>query len=828
MPNKGHGKRDFWYPASRIHKDFNSSIAMDPSMENFGLQWGHGGMCEFPTSEDMLTLTTGRIPHEGDLPYDAKGVPTESNGFVQLTNIAHAGQEVDVRFPIRFTWESKKVFANYLDLKSRVNVEYQSERDQIASGNRSDIDPFVFDLHRSIHLIEQFGEKLEQIAYLRATNKSSSLPIGIAVGQGLNTSKMFSFPRRLDWCECQNLLKCHNGTATAGEGATDISDCFSTKSEVLHRISLLPSSSVNGSTRSMSTQEGSIDDTILPLELNPFETAILTIELSMLPNNFTYGEHYRISIYDNCKPCPLRYHCERAISGARKPQTCAAPTMERQTDHLNGCLKENRKMVCLRQDGSHEDIQKCLSRQNEDGSSSSGDLLLFSEPDIEKCLSRPYFCSDAKWNYRTFRRLCQDKTETGHGEVYDCSLVHRWEVYSQWRDKVCCSEVPELRGIDSCRDNVCVDDPLIEDIIRGKMINVFELENGYVPPTEKPLGQLLMNMTLQEARDHDSPFHLFHEWQDSFTQTSHNDQKVKLHNANEPELSRSYKTTKGCCDCTRHSMPYFFEKNIPPFSGFPDNKHDSIQLTISAVARVKLTIAVELVHGAFYSEFARYFGARDKSALRVHVPSRFTENAKYATWLTMLEKSVFDNLNLDLPLNLPTSVHNDGGNKLEIRFIVDRPSNISIGDHHFIKHNRGNIDEDASKYYDDGKALEASYSVKDPIETIREEDNWWKSQPDFLALPYIPFFSNCDGYDSHIGWGRLLEEHPDCLAVPSNHTEATKEYSFQSNAPISDKCIDVKLQCTYEEEITDARENLRWFETPSKSTLFYIVSHIVS
>jgi hypothetical protein len=78
-------------------------------------------------------------------------------------------------------------------------------------------------------------------------------------------------------------------------------------------------------------------------------------------------------------------------------------------------------------------------------------------------------------------------------------------------------------------------------------------------------------------------------------------------------------------------------------------------------------------------------------------------------------------------------------------------------------------------------------------------------------------------YDSHISLSRLLEEHPDCQQVSYEEAMPTKEFSGTS--PVGDKCLGVVLNCTYEEELKEARTNLRWFEASPGSTLFHIVSN---
>lgn len=818
VPSMGNGKRDFWYSDSRVHLDRQSATAMDPSMEPFGLNWGEGKVCKFLPSNDKITLTRGRIPHAQDSPIHARGIPFESKGYLEFEDVAGT-ENVDVRFPIRFTWQSFRVFANYVELKASAVHEFKRERDAVAAGNRSNIDPFVFDIFKSIQLIEQYGEKLEQFAFLEATNTSSSLSIELSYVDANNSSALYALAGRLDWCECENILKCPNGTATSGVGAKGMNDCVSTNEEVLHRISLIPPPP-DEIAKPMSTEEGSIDTESARLVLKPFETGILTVDLSMLPNNITYNDHYRISIYDGCQPCPLRYKCN--AGNGHQSKKCFNPPLERQYELLNGCLKKNRKLVCLRDDGTHEDIQKCKSGTNNSSSSgSSGSLLLFSEPDLEKCLSHPYFCSDTEWNYRTYRRLCQGNSAiSGETEIYDCSLVHRWNTYAHWKNNVCCSEISELSGFDSCRKNECVDDPRIDDIIRGKLINVFEREYGFIPPIRKPSGKLLMNATLQEALDHESPLDLFHEWREQFPESSKLMQEVTLHHQKKPHLSHPYKITSGCCDCKRHAMPTFFETNNPTSSGYPDNKHGHVQITVTAIATVELYIAVELLHGAYYLDFETYFGSRDKSTLRIHAPQKFSEISEPATWLTVLEKSAFEKWDLELPLNLPVRVNEGGRKGIEDRFFVNIPRNKTIANHILAKE----IIFELTDYDDDGKSRPPLPSVRDPIESIRLNDEWWGQKHDFIALPYIPFFSNCDGYDSHVFLGRLLEDHPDCLSVPPNEVESTNDFSFTRKEPYSDRCQDLILQCTYEEEIRDSSEKFRWFEVSSGSNLFHIVS----
>ena len=763
------GKRDFWYPATRVHKDYDLAVAADPAMEPFGLNYASGSVCKFVDAVDSLSLTQGRLPSES-VSHSSR-LLEESSDYLDYE---------DKPLVIRFASEDVRKYESYSALKSEVMTEFGSELEQVNQGLRASIDSHVFDLHVAVQLIERHGQRLEDIAFLKRTDAASATSVELNM-------RLYDFGAPLHWCECRDLLRCPNGT-TAIEGSTALADCVSTKREVLQRISLLPAPKGSNSTLAPSTLEGTVDESEI-LELGTFDVGMITIDQTLLPSNLTYGDHYQIAVYEGCKPCPLRYQCDS------RGDSCLYPSSDRQFEILNQCLKEHRKSVCFGSDGLEKDMSHCS-----ESSKLGRDFILFTEPDIEFCLSRPYFCSEREWNHRSFRRLCQDTDENGNTtSIYDCIDVLKWQQYSKWRDSVCCTGIPELRGVvtDPCSSNSCAEDSGAEEIIRGSLIGTFEAEFGFIPPIKRPLGQFLMNASAQEDIANDSPLELFHEWQSSLDGEVVG--SVPLHNEFKPELSSTWKTSVGCCRCQRHPMPAYFDVNVPSL-GFPDDKHQPVQLAITAIDDVELTVAVELLHGAYYSEFGNYFSGRDKTLLRIHTPSRFDSSYEKATWLSMIEYDSFDQLELDLPLNLPR--RSNPPSHVEARFLVDRPSNVSIGDSRAVQ-------------------VLSLRPRSDPVGSVLRGDDWWQDQ-DFFAMPYLPFFSNCDGYDSHMSLSRLLEEHPECDQVSHDDTIPTREYSGRK--PVSDGCLGITLTCVFEEDVAVARKRLRWFEADPGSTLFYIVS----
>lgn len=48
---------------------------------------------------------------------------------------------------------------------------------------------------------------------------------------------------------------------------------------------------------------------------------MVTLDISALSRNVTYGQHYQLAVYLDCKPCPTRYQCEWEVD----PPTCSTP-----------------------------------------------------------------------------------------------------------------------------------------------------------------------------------------------------------------------------------------------------------------------------------------------------------------------------------------------------------------------------------------------------------------------------------------------------------------------------------------------------------------------
>ncbi|KAG2952313.1 hypothetical protein PC117_g2905 [Phytophthora cactorum] len=354
--------------------------------------------------------------------------------------------------------------------------------------------------------------------------------------------------------------------------------------------------------------------------------------------------------------------------------------------------------------------------------------------------------------------------------------------------------------------------------------------------------------------------------------------------------SGSNETTNiaGCCSCERQEMPYYFADTATD-RGFADNKHGYMQFSVAALEQTEITIAVELVHGLYVRDFAEGF-TEDRFDLTVFTPGRADYSPSTPstnTFLAVMQQEDMDALML--PLNLPEEYVRVAGTltykqQVASTVLINRMSDIFVGDpklpgmRGYIRNTEQNsigelsVTANASTNSTDTVVPPTEYfglyPVTDPLETVLRSDSWWTQElggTAFLALPYLPYFSSCRGFDSHIFLFKMLETHPDCTFVSYDQTVEVDQYPWRKKlTPNADRCVieytaevaatqnlissvssaastltsssdssastttfetfqrGVSLSCLYEENLEGGAEKLRWYEAPAGTTLFYV------
>jgi len=74
------------------------------------------------------------------------------------------------------------------------------------------------------------------------------------------------------------------------------------------------------------------------------------------------------------------------------------------------------------------------------------------------------------------------------------------------------------------------------------------------------------------------------------------------------------------------------------------------------------------------------------------------------------------------------------------------------------------------------------------------EQNLFTSDRSLIALPYLPFFSNCEFYGSYIFNPTVIEAHPKCDLKPLDGTKPISDFGF-GMTPTADTCEEVVLEC---------------------------------
>jgi hypothetical protein len=485
-----------------------------------------------PGDNGLFGLKHGKIPVHGDTSryYDPpikNSFPFDNFLYNETSNKVYldlAGQQVG--FTVQFTWMSTVTFSNYQELKDAVHLEYVSELDAMSykpNGlrNREDIDPYIYDLNYAVRLVEEFGDRLPEIVYFRERDINDLQGVGalkmskegkdnwdapdLFRDDGKNTLDVV--PGRLDSCGCQNLFKCPNGTKSFIK-ADSVEDCVIPDiPEVLRRISAIPVwywKSMNESYGEFGASKfeefnefklhgkvfdennpvkymngtdyndvGNIyesGDSIGTLKMTTGEVAVYTFNLTGMPNNFTYNEHYRISAYKDCKPCPNRYVC----SYDDEPEgTCADfPSSDVQFENFNKCLLTERKTVCVTNETKtavlgEEGVGGCLDTKamydsgyyplshpnslidpntklpvitaipQSEIDTFYSTFLVYDEPDLFKCLNTPYFCDEQEWPYMTWRRICKDDPDPENLDYYNCKEFELWKNFERWAHLQC-------------------------------------------------------------------------------------------------------------------------------------------------------------------------------------------------------------------------------------------------------------------------------------------------------------------------------------------------------------------------------------------------------
>jgi len=94
---------------------------------------------------------------------------------------------------------------------------------------------------------------------------------------------------------------------------------------------------------------------------------------------------------------------------------------------------------------------------------------------------------------------------------------------------------------------------------------------------------------------------------------------------------------------------------------------------------------------------------------------------------------------------------------------------------------------------------------------VYDQTFWQSKQINAVVAPWIPFFTNCNGYDNHLIVYDLFEYDPGCDLPEYDDISIVKPLPLDGLSPNADYC-NLELNCRYDEVVDSVlTTTTRWF-----------------
>lgn len=242
---------------------------------------------------------------------------------------------------------------------------------------------------------------------------------------------------------------------------------------------------------------------------------------------------------------------------------------------------------------------------------------------------------------------------------------------------------------------------------------------------------------------------------------------------------RADDTLKYGRDMAEQRYPKYFQTNTT-------DKSKILRVRYLAEKRIEVSLNIELYHGRFQKFMPNFTTA---CQMDIRPPSRAAPvgGSHFVSLLYKQEMNEKYTLPIRLPLNLP-----------------DDSDVIAFVDHATKGANMTEIFNDTM--------------------SVHQQRYWETAKADkILPMGYLPYFSNCIGFDSHIPIP-YITEHPDYCTLPDSPTIAGPWNWF--SVAVADTCT-LKLECRLEEDLQGDSNKYYWYDAPEDHNLFHITAEPV-
>ncbi|KAL4426732.1 hypothetical protein ABPG74_006104 [Tetrahymena malaccensis] len=128
--------------------------------------------------------------------------------------------------------------------------------------------------------------------------------------------------------------------------------------------------------------------------------------------------------------------------------------------------------------------------------------------------------------------------------------------------------------------------------------------------------------------------------------------------------------------------------------------------------------------------------------------------------------------------------------------------------------------------FDMGQALQNDTLTSYQNSTYQSNEIFWKSKEQ-IAIPFIPYMSNCKGSGQFIYLHEYIEDPAVCELYSPQNTVPIRQIEFKQ-IPISDSCEEIKFQCLLDEAFNDNNNYPKFYEQNQEAELFFITQNPIN
>jgi hypothetical protein len=684
------------------------------------------------------------------------------------------------------------VFCSFAEVKDWVEPQFAA---QVAStlpgklqGNGDRIDPFLFDLKQAVDMLDTYTN-----ATISTTVDDDPFAFGPTFWTYFDWSKSTNnsglTPLRMDVCQCESLLRCPNGT-TSPVGSTRLDQCVNSGSTVLQRSPAVPvyhESVILENSRPILRDISKRAGGLPYLQLLALQQAVIAYNFTGLKANFSYGTDYQISVYLDCDPCPPTYKCSFLTS----PPSCSTPSLSLQQSYGYNCSS------CC----------SCLEKY---------------PPAWLSTNSRVFPNLDDKHKLVSFTILAlKDMNITVVFELLSALYIEQFPYLSSVIDMAIHTPSRSNFASPSDRSN--------RNTFLSMLIEKEVNSNNLALPLNLPMtfskssaASSTYTATFENAALLGSPQDI------SISFPAYSNAHALTVAGNYTTLSPSGRNLRESNVSTRYPR---FNSRIGSFEDGSDLiiKHRRLRSQSVSQSSNSSNVINRLVQ-SISSSIERVIGRELQSGPGPGPGAGGGAvtgvGINYTALCLPEETAIICSTRISRGLYC---LYNETVSGCAFRLQTVYGYTPAT----FNKVTRN--------------SQVASSIIRDSSSLITFDASWWKSGDftngvanpfTFITLPYLPFFSNCDGYDSYMQFSDLIEENPNCQIVPYDNTVVVSPFPWASSLyPVGDTCLDanwipnppfdtsnpgITIFCTYEEDIFSSLSFTRWYEATYGTILWHL------